>query len=232
MQTTHVYLFGNLLPLFAGGTGVAALHPDDEAHLLDRAMTLDLAERLVENEGLCVTLFCDREPGGDVVTGERLAFVLQRRLPIGERVQEAVRSFYERNESGNLIVMLGRNPLHGPAEIGRAAVMLDQEDDTVVYAASAAAEHGAVVLVATRRYHPGLFRFPDPGIPELNLRNVVGVDALVLPLRPLRTISGEADLPWFMHEVEREVLLGHRHPTRTYTMLRALRRRRIIPEQT
>jgi hypothetical protein len=232
MQTTHVYMFGRSSPILQDDGGSPGVPADEELQSLDRAMLLDVAELLAERQGMSVTLFYDRDPGGDQIAGERVSSVVQRSLPISMRIQEAVRSFYDQNESGHLIVLLGRNPLHGPAEIQRAAVLLDQEDDVVVYAASAADEYAPVVLVATRRYHAGLFQFPDPGLPALSLQNVVGVEALVLPLRPMRTIAGEADLPWLMHEVEREVLLGQWHPKRTYTILRALRRRRIIPEQT
>jgi hypothetical protein len=223
---TNVFFFRDLLTR----AGRAASAASDELWELDRAMVLDSAERLAHEPHTRVTVYDMEGSEEGAGAAEGCSFVIQHHIPAASRVEETGRSFYERNEGGKLVVLLGRNPLYGLTEIARAAVLLDQEDEAVVYAAGGTDGEARVALVATRRFHPGLYALPDPGLPGLSLRAVVAAEAMVLPLRPMRTVRGPADFAWLMHEVEREVLLGHWFPRRTYDLLRMMKRRRSIPE--
>lgn len=232
-MTTNVFFF---LPGLHGGIrqpeSVSPTEPDHGLLRLERAMVLDAAERLATQDGIAVALF--EAAGGDVDEGRPVSTVVIRKtqpgVSAGCRVEDAVRSFYGREGGGTLAVVTGRNPLYPPSEILRAASLLGQEDDAVVYAAAAAGEDAPVVLIVTRRFHAELFGAADAGCAATTLRNIVAAEALVVPLRPMRTIDNLADLPWLIHEVEREVLMGHWFPKRTYEILKSMRRNNLIPE--
>ena len=231
-MTTNVFFF---LPGLHGEIrqqgSVSPTEPDHGLVRLERAMVMDAAERFATQDGIVVALFEAAE--GDVDEGRPVSTVAMRTQPgvaAKCRVEEAVRSFYGREGGGILAVVLGRNPLYPPSEIQRAASLLDQEDDAVVYAAAAAGEDAPVALTVTRRFHAELFGAADTGCPATTLRNIVAAEALVIPLRPMRTIDNLADLPWLIHEVEREVLMGHWFPQRTYEILKSMRRNNLIPE--
>ncbi len=216
LPVTHVFLFGS-------GEGT----DDHDAARLDRAMMLDTAERLSANPRVHVTVH-DTPGRGDGADVPPECARIGGTVPV--QIEDAVRGFYERHESGVLIVLLGRNPLWNPAEIDRIAVALDQEDDAVAFAFGGSGDAPPIAVIGTRRHHPGLYRAAGAGGGAAQLRVLVAAEAMLVPLRPVRAVHGPADYVWLLHEVEREDLLGHAVPRRTFDVLQRMKRQFRIPE--
>jgi hypothetical protein len=189
---------------------------------LAAAMTADLAEKLMSTCDAGVTVF-GRVAREDLPAGCACAGAKAR------CIADAVRSYYERRKAGRLVVGFGLHPLYGAVEIPRAARLLDLEDATVAYG-SAAGDADPVVLLGMERQHAGIVDSMRGGFRGPTLAAVVASESVVIPLRTMHGLADAGDYAWLLHEVEREMLLGHWFPGRTYAVLQQMQRRHILPE--
>jgi len=198
------------------------------------AATADFAERIAQLEGYRVS-----------IPERSNAFLPQKvdlpsnvcRRSSGARnlrslIEEAMRDNGHDREGTITVVFLGRNPLYPIDLIAEGVQMLGQEDDVIVIGES----HGhnnepSLTWFATRTFHPDLF--PSDGYEGVWRPSILSflkdVDALIIPVRPVRDIASIADCAYLYHEIEREILLKHWYPHRTYEVLKHLRRLNVIP---
>ncbi|MFN0159025.1 MAG: hypothetical protein ACKVRP_13255 [Bacteroidota bacterium] len=230
---SHVNIFVFCCSMLDAGWPSETSSPDamrEEFQILDRAMLVDLAERLAETEGFSVVIHETDEYnlGGMNPSEHRFNRNSQRRASLSERMAEATARFFLQNEGSSLVVVYGRNPLFPTETFREMEALLHEEEEVIAITQQRKTRQlPGVVAVAMRSLHPCLFvATEEKGAHQIE--PFLEAQAMLIPVLPTYDFAHPDGLPLLLHEVERRVLLRQWYPVRTHAILQTMHRKGVF----